>query len=88
MATKQQLLEFVQGLPDDAEWLPLEMSECSEDFGDWESQHRSTDLGGVYQRSVDNNLIVRLHFKTREQGEFLRTYCDPEGSFRNLRRIQ
>jgi len=84
---KQQLLELVQSLPDDAECLPIEISECSQDGYEWESQHRSTSLGGVYQRSIENILVLRLQFRTREQGEFRRTYEDQEGSFRNIHRV-
>lgn len=84
---KQQLLEFVQRLPDDAEAFPFELSECEQDAGCWESQHQSGEYGGIYRRTIQNALTLRLSFKTREQGEFRRTYEDPDGMFRNLRRI-
>lgn len=84
---KQQLLEFVQSLPDDLQVMPLACEEVDRREHEWESQHRSTHLGGVYQRNVDNTITLRLSFRTREQGEFLRTYTDPDGTFRNLRQV-
>ncbi|WP_146002144.1 hypothetical protein [Cupriavidus pauculus] len=84
---KRQLLELIQSLPDDLSVQPLELSECKQREHSWEAQCRTGLYGGVYQRNVDNTLTLRLDFKTREEGEFRRTHTDPDGGFRNLRRI-
>lgn len=85
---KQQLLEFVQTLPDNLEVMPISFDESKQEYREWEPQYRSTDLGGVYQCNVDNILTLRFQFMTRYQGEFMRTYNDPDGSFRNLHRVK
>lgn len=85
--TKTELLMLVQSLPDDLEAIPLDISESSVVAGDWESQSRSGAYGGVHQRSVDNTLTLRLLFRTRYEGEFRRTYENPDGQFFNVRRI-
>lgn len=85
---KQELLNLVRSLPDDAEALPLEMSECEQDAGPWENQLTTGLHGGIYQRTIENTLVLRLRFRTRQQGEFRRTYCDPDGSFRNVHIVE
>lgn len=85
---KKQLLDFIQSLPDDLYVQPLEIQECKHEQGPWEGQNRITTLGGVYQRGVDNTLTLRLDFKTRYEGEFRRTYENPDGEFHNLHRIR
>jgi len=87
MMTKQELLKLIQDLPDDVEVVPFEFRECNQEAGDWESQHRNTNLGGVYQRTVENEITLRLKFRTRTEGEFRRTYENTHGMFFNLRRI-
>jgi hypothetical protein len=84
---KQQLLEFIQGLPDNVQAAPFEYSEISTQQDEWVSQGRSTQCGGVYQCDVENKMTLRLEFKTKFEGEFLRTCTDPDGSFRNIRRL-
>lgn len=85
---KQELLDLINSLPDDMQALPINVMECAQEASAWERQGVTTDLGSVYQRNVDNEVTLRLHFRTREQGEFLRTYTDPDGSFRNMKRIR
>ena len=81
---KKRLLEFIENLPDNLEVQPLEYNECKIKENEWESQHRSTEIGGVYHQTVDNILI----FKTKFEGEFKRSQQNKEGNFFNLRRIE
>lgn len=86
--TKQELLNLINSLPDDMKAIPIDVMECAQEASAWERQGVTTDLGSVYQRNVDNEVTLKLHFRTREQGEFLRTYTDPDGSFSNMQLIR
>jgi len=88
MMDKKQLLELIQNLPDDTAVEPFDYSECRREEGLWESQGRSTEIGGVYRKTVDNELTLRLRFKTQFEGEFRRTYQNSEGQFFNLKRVR
>lgn len=85
---KQQLLAMIADMPDDLFVSPISLIESARLFGEWESQLRHTQLGGVYQRNVENTLVLRLNFKTREQGEFRRSYTDSDGTFFNMQRVR
>lgn len=85
---KKQLIDLILTLPDDVEVEPFDYSECKQEEGPWESQGRSTVVGGVYRRTVSNTLALRLHFKTQFEGEFRRAYENSEGQFFNLKRVR
>lgn len=85
---KQELLQLINDMPDDMFALPVEYTECKQRIGEWESTGSVTSIGSVYQRSVENELVLRLKFNTRYEGEFRRKYNDPDGTFYNLRRIK
>lgn len=83
---KQQLLALIQSLPDDAYAEPINFTESTVQENDWYPSEGSACIG-MYQRKVEHDLVLQLRFKTTEEASFRRTYGDPDGSFRNLRRI-
>lgn len=85
---KQQLLKLIEDLPDDVNIEPIEYLESSQKEYEWVSQHRSTDLGGVYRRNVDNTFNFTLRFRTTYEGEFRRTYENAAGTFFNVHRVK
>ena len=85
---KQQLLELIQQMPDDLEVAPINICEGYEKSHEWEYQYRSTHLGAVYRKNVDNEITLTLRFKTIFEGEFSRKYENVTGNFSNLRRIK
>jgi hypothetical protein len=85
---KAQLIAFVQSLPDDLCVQPLELTEAASRKGPWERMEGEQQLSNVYRRDVDNTLTIQLDFKTTYQGEFQRTYSQPDGVFTNLKRVR
>lgn len=85
---KKQLIDLIMDMPDDLFVKPIEYQENVNIKHEWESQCRVTSFGGVYQRGVDNELVLRIVFKTRFEGEFSRSYTNPDGCFFNIRRIK
>ena len=83
--TKQELLAFVNSLPDDAEVLPRDVTLTGENRSD-PSPWELTPICR-YRREVEHLVTLRITFKTAEEADFQRTYEDPEGSFRNLHRV-
>jgi hypothetical protein len=84
---KEQLLAFVQSLPDDAECLPLNLTRESIERGDWFPSDDRTSKINTYEREVTHNLTLTLVYKLTQAAEFKRTYEDPQGVFSNLRRV-
>lgn len=85
--TKQELLDFVNSLPEDAEVLPRDVTLTEENRDDpspWEST--GTTLGR-YRRDVEHTVTLRIQFTTAQEADFQRTYEDPNGSFHNLHRV-
>lgn len=87
MMNKAELIKMIESLPEDMFVEPLEFSECKAIEGQWLSENRIGNFGGVYRRDVDNVVTLRLNFKTQYEGEFRRTYENKDGMFRNVRRI-
>ncbi|MNJ68438.1 hypothetical protein D3C77_646880 [compost metagenome] len=85
--TKQELLAFVNSLPEDTEVLPREVTlrqENRDDPSPWESTGTAI---GRYRREVEHLVTLSITFKTAEEADFQRTYENPEGSFRNLHQV-
>jgi hypothetical protein len=83
--SKQQLLQFVQDLPDNVEVFPFEYANEHDSF-QFETPWKSHQLG-IYRKSVTNNLTLKLKFTAEIEGEFLRTYTNQAGQFLNIHRI-
>lgn len=85
--TKDELLKFVQSLPDDAEVLPIDVT-LGEENGDTPSPWEATGtLIGRYRREVDHLVTLRLSFRTAQEADFQRTYENPSGIFSNLHTV-
>lgn len=85
--TKQELLDFVNSLPEDAEVLPRDVTLTAENHDEprpWESTGTAI---GRYRREVEHLVTLRITFTSAQEADFQRTYEDPEGSFRNLHRV-
>ncbi|MNJ49936.1 hypothetical protein D3C77_451950 [compost metagenome] len=85
--TKQELLDFVNSLPDDAEVSPRDVTLTTENRDEpspWESTGTTV---GRYRREVEHSVTLRITFTTAQEADFQRTYEDPNGSFRNLRQV-
>lgn len=71
---KQELITFIQSLPENLEVMPLELSEAMDDPREWD---RVPNLTGevyqtVYRRENRRQLNLRLQFTDTEQAEFQR----------------
>lgn len=84
---KQSLIKFIESLPDNLFVRPLNYEEVERKQSEPESLYKSGHYGGVYQWDVENVLTLRLEFNTRVQGEFRRTYTNPDGDWRNCKRV-
>lgn len=86
---KQQLLEWIKGMPDDLQLHPMELTERTSQPSDWQlhPEYKTGIIGRLHTQEVKNELMLRLTFTTMYQGEFIRTYTDKHGSFHNITRV-
>jgi len=70
MMDKQQLLAFIQSLPDDLVVRDFDIREWQRHESSWTPTDRVTEYGRVHTRSVDNLLTMKLDFKANYSGEF------------------
>jgi hypothetical protein len=84
---KASLIKFIESMPDNLFVQPLQYDEIVKKRSDPVPLYKSGDYGGIYQWDVENVLTLRLEFKTRVQGEFRRTYMNPDGDWRNCKRV-
>lgn len=88
---KKQLIEWLQGLPDDFQALPIEISEVEVNASDWRPLsdfNRVTYTRGRHERKVETSLTLRLNFTAHEQVDYHRNLYTGEESFTNLRRVK
>lgn len=86
---KQELLDFVNSLPDNVEVEATNILEADCYKREWTPVQNPvySDLGGHYETLVTNTITMTFKFDTKYEGFFKRTYENREGIFRNVRRV-